>query len=287
VLAFAALYFRWFMKQSALSANAFEDWGHAFIVPAISAAYVWTIRDRIARAPAVVYWPGLALLVLGSVCYAYFLVGFPNHMFQGFSMILGLAGAVLLLAGPHVFKHLVFPLAYLGLGVTISQQVMLAITFRLQTFASYGAWVLLNLFTVDVELEGNILRVANASGEVFPLNVAEACSGMRMVVAFVALAAAVAFFSCRQWWQRAAVIMLSVPVALLMNVLRVAVLAALTLVDPELSVGEAHSLIGTLLLIPAFGLFMLVVWALKTAAPEVEPGEASGASVSGKRGGAS
>ncbi len=83
-----------------------------------------------------------------------------------------------------------------------------------------------------------------------------------MVIAFIALGVAVAFLSCKHWWQRIALILLAVPVALLMNVLRVAVLGVMTLVDPDAAVGEAHTFIGTLLLIPAFAIFMACVWAL-------------------------
>ena len=115
---------------------------------------------------------------------------------------------------------------------------------------------------------GNQLTVYNSAGEGFPLEVAEACSGMRMVVAFIALAVAVGFFSCRQWWHRVAVVLLAVPVAVFMNIVRVAVLAAITLVNPDFSVGGAHTLIGTLLLVPAFLLFMFCVWLLKKITPD-------------------
>jgi len=44
--------------------------------------------------------------------------------------------------------------------------------------------------------------------------------------------------------------------------------------DPELSTGEAHTMIGTLLLIPGLGAFLLVVWALNRAVVD-ESGGAS------------
>jgi exosortase/archaeosortase family protein len=91
---------------------------------------------------------------------------------------------------------------------------------------------------------------------------------MRMVVSFIALSVAVAAFSCKQWWHRIAIVLLAVPVALFMNVIRVAVLGILSLFDADLAVGEAHTLIGTLLLIPAFLLLMGCVWALKKMTPD-------------------
>src|SRR5690606_27312366 len=95
-----------------------------------------------------------------------------------------------------------------------------------------------------------------------PLNVADACSGMRMVVAFYALAGAVVLLSAKTWWQRIAIMLIAGPVAVAMNVFRVAVLGWLSLVDPNLASGDAHMMIGTLLLIPSLFLFMGLVWVL-------------------------
>jgi exosortase len=161
-----------------------------------------------------------------------------------------------------VFGVLAFPIGYLALGVTISERVMNAITFRLKLLASGGSHHLLTLLGVEHDSAGNMLTIYDGAGTAHPLNVADACSGMRMVIAFIALAVAVAFLSCRHWWQRIALVLLAIPVALLMNVLRVAGLAILVLINPEFSVGEAHMFFGTLLLIPAFIVFMGCVWAL-------------------------
>lgn len=249
--------------------SAPNDWGHAYVVPLIAGAYVWKKREQIAQAPVAVFWPGVSVILLGVVCYVYFLVVYSNHMFQGASALLALAGVVMLVFGPAVLRATMFPVAYLGLGLTISQMVMERVTFQLKLFASLGSHVLLNLIGIENDLRGNILDVYDGL-EVHPLNVAEACSGMRMVVAFIALSVAVAFFSCRQWWQRIMIVMLALPVAVLMNVVRVTVLASLTKIDPDFSVGVAHEFIGTALLVPALMLFMFCVWAVKKITPDGE-----------------
>lgn len=267
---FTAVFVRWLVRQFGVdgwSANFFEDWGHAYIVPFVSGWVVWKNRARIREAGPEVCWAGLGVMMLGIVSYVYFTTGFPNHMFQGFAMILALAGLLLLMLGPRVFPMLVFPLGYLAFAVTISQMIMLKITFGLKLLASQGAWAILNLVGVDTDLKGNILEVHH-DGIVSPLNVADACAGMRMVVAFVALGVAVAFLSCKQWWQRIAVVLLAVPVSVGMNVARVAVLGIATLFNPELASGGAHTFIGTLLLIPAFFVFMGCVWLLQRMEPD-------------------
>jgi len=274
VVAMAAMFHAWLVRQfgaGGFSWNHLEDWGHAYAVPFISGYAVWRDRERIARTPQSVYWPGLGLVLLGIVTYVYFIAGYSNHMFQGLAMVATIAGLVLLVLGPRLFRVLLFPIGFLLFAVSISEMVMIKVTWGLKLLASQGSDVVLQvvgpLFGLEVQRFGNVLNVTH-NGVTHPLDVADACSGMRMVIAFVALSVAVAFLSCRQWWQRVAVVMLGVPVALLMNVLRVSVLGVLTIVDPELSVGGAHAFIGTLLLIPAFGLFMAGVWAVKRITPD-------------------
>ncbi len=264
---FLGLFYRWLLAQGDMSYAYMEDWGHAFVIPGISAYLVWKRRAWIAREPAEVFWPASVPFLLGIVSYVYCIVNVRNHMLQGASLVLALGGLVLLLTGPRMLRHLFLPLAYLLLAITISEAIMLEVTFGLQLIASQGAWLLLNLIGQPfnwfmVEVQGNSLELMTASGVTHNLNVAEACSGMRMVVAFYALAGAVALLGASEWWQRIALMLLAGPVAILMNMVRVAVLGLLMLADPALAEGDAHMLIGTLLLVPSLFLFMGIVWAL-------------------------
>ena len=275
-VAFVALFFRWFWKQHEHSHEKMEDWGHAYVIPLISGYLVWQARRRILAEPMRVFWPGLAPMLLGIACYLFFVVGVANHMLQGASMILTLAGMTLLLAGPGVFRHVFLPIAYLVFMITLSEQIMIKVTFQLQLLASKGAFVFLTIlgaiFGFGVDLSGNTLTIAGNK-----MNVAEACSGMRMVVAFYALAGAVALLSCRHWWQRIALMLLAGPVAILMNVVRVTVLGLLSLNNVNYASGDAHMLIGTLLLIPSLGLFLGVVWALNRIIDEPDASGKPGA----------
>lgn len=275
--AFVALFYEWLWRQIGYSRTEIEDWGHAFIVPVISVYLLWQSRAAVLSTPTATFWPGLLPAVLGVACYFFFIVGVNNHMLQGLAMILTIAGVSLLTLGPRMFRHLFIPIAYLVFAVKISPQIMTKATFPLQLLASKGAGFVLELLSLSgrwyiVNVKGNTLEMVY-KGKVIPLNVAEACSGMRMVIAFVALAAAVAIFSCRHWWQRIALLALAVPVALLMNIFRVAALGLASLANQQLASGSAHMLIGTLLLLPGMLLFLGVVWVLNRMVVEPEGGQ--------------
>ena len=79
---------------------------------------------------------------------------------------------------------------------------------------------------------------------------------MRMLVAFMALGTLMAYVGLSAWWQRVLLILLGVPVAVFVNILRVATLGVLSLWDVGFAGGEFHSLVGFIWLIPAFVVFL-------------------------------
>lgn len=276
--AFVGLFFRWFYKQGRFSINFMEDWGHAFVIPGISAYLLWRHREALAKLKPEVFWPGLAPFLLGIIAYFAGIVTISNHMVQGFAMILTLFGLVLLMLGPRGMRYCFMPICYLVFCVTLAQMVMERVTFQLKLIASKGSWILLDVlgpvFGYTIDLTGNTLHIYPSTGPEIPLNVADACSGMRMVVAFFALAGAVALLTTNRWWQRIALMLLAGPVAVAMNIIRVAVLGLVSLVDPELASGDAHMVIGTLLLIPSLFFFLGLGWVLDRLISEPEGGKA-------------
>ncbi|MBL8885835.1 MAG: exosortase/archaeosortase family protein [Phycisphaerales bacterium] len=266
VVGLTFLFWHWLLRQHWMSLRAPSDWGHAYVIPFISVYLLWREREQIVRTRISTFWPGVLPFLLGIGAYFVSVVVIKNHMIQGLSIVLTIAGLALWLTGPRMFRILFLPIAYLVFAITISEMIMIKITFQLQLIASQGAGFMLGmlgpLLGFAVEVDGNTLKVTPKGGHEIPLNVAEACSGMRMVIAFIALAGAVALISAKHWWQRVAVIALALPVAIFMNVIRVAVLGIASTFDGELAKGDAHMMIGTLLLLPGLLLFLGIVWAL-------------------------
>jgi exosortase len=264
-----------FFKTQHLFSSHGQDWSHAYLVPLISAFLLWQNRREIVAIKPTVFWPGLIPLVMSVPCYLLFQLGsLSTHMGQGWAVILAVFGLCLLLTGPRMMTLLFLPICYLAFGVTVAEMVMIKLTFVLQGIAAQGGWITLNLIGVHTDLSGNSLTVWDSKGASHDLNIAEACSGMRMVIAFAALGVAVALVSLKYWWQRIALILLGLPVAVGMNIVRVAVLGVASLYDAELSRGQAHMFIGFALLILAFFLFMGVASLLKKTVhePKVKQG---------------
>src|SRR4029077_18234511 len=69
---FAGLFFRWFYTQHLNSSTKLEDWGHAYVVPLISGYLIWQNRAALLELSPTVFWPGLAPMLLGIMCYFFF-----------------------------------------------------------------------------------------------------------------------------------------------------------------------------------------------------------------------
>jgi exosortase len=268
-LAFFAVFHFAIMQQARMSwGNA--DWQHAYFVPLISLYMAWQWRAKIMSLRPTLFWPGLIPLVVSVPAYVLFQIGpLSNHMAQGFSVVLGLFGLMLFLLGPRMIQPLFLPIAFLVFAITISEMIMINVTFRLQGIAAQGGHVVLNLIGITTDIKGHTLEVTHPqTGQPIPLNIAEACSGMRMLIAFLALGVAVALVGLKHWWQRIALIAAGVPVALVMNIIRVVVLGLLSLENPEWARGQAHMFIGFVLLVGAFLVFLGIAWVLQKVVNE-------------------
>jgi exosortase len=202
-------------------------------------------------------------------------------MFQGYSMILGLFGLALFLLGPRKIRLLWFPILYLALGVKISDRLWEKIAWYLQQIAAHAATIGLQLIGFDASVDGATIDLTisrNGRWVTEALDVAEACSGLRMLMAFVALGAAIAYLLERPWWHRLIMLALTVPIAVCVNVIRVITLGILFVYKPEMAQGDFHVFIGMLMLLPAAALFLLLGWILdhlvtQDQTPSESPGE--------------
>ncbi len=256
-----------FLYRSLLISLDDPDWSHALLVPLIGIYYLFQQRARLVQLNAQVCWWGLPIMLFGMVSYAFWIYPGRNDMFQGYSMIISLFGLVLFILGPRMMMILWFPIFYLGFGVKVSQKLWELVALKLQTTASVSSTFLLNVIGMFLDLEatvrGNTIDIFHHGMKIDPpMNVAEACSGLRMLMAFLALGVAMAFLFPRLWWQRAIMVLMTLPIAVSVNVGRVTTLGILHVYAPEYAKGDFHIFVGMLMLIPAAGLFWLLGWVL-------------------------
>ena len=225
------------------------DMGHGFFVP-IAAGYIaWQRRRELIEAWGPSDWRGLIVIAWGAAQLYAATLGAELFLART-AFIVSLVGIVLFLGGTKALRILAFPLFLLFFMVPIPAILYNVITFKLQTLASQLAEHALALLGVPVLREGHILRLPSQS-----LSVVEACSGIRSLLTLSFLSLVYAYLFDKKPWMRAALLVATVPIAIVANASRVTVSGLLSEVNPELAEGVFHSAAGWLIFM--FGLLML------------------------------
>jgi exosortase len=207
----------------------------------------------------------LATMLLGLGTFAYGIWPGQNDYLKDLGMVLTLFGVVLLLCGPAVMRIAWFPIAFLVCALPWPMLVYSWVAEPLMKFAAQVAVWTLQATGVDSTTSGTKIVIASATpnGPNRVLNVAEACAGMRGLMTFISLAAAMAFLSARPLWQRLVMVASAVPIAIGCNAARVAGSGLLDhYVSTNWTEGDAHAMVGMLMLVPASLMFLLVGWVL-------------------------
>lgn len=242
--------------------NGEPNWRHAVCVPLIGLYYLYVHRDDLLAARVRHVWSGLLVLIGGVLIFGYGIWPGQNDFVKDIGMVIAVFGVVLLLAGWNVMKVAWFPIVFLLCALPWPDQLYSAVASPLQHLAARMAVGTLRLSGVEAYNSGTKISVTGVGGAVRTLNVAEACAGLRSLMTFISVGAAVAFLSVRPFWQKLIVVASAVPIAVFCNVLRVCGSGLLDQKSHELSEGFAHQFVGMIMLIPGFFMILLVGWLL-------------------------
>lgn len=243
--------------------QASQDYSHGFLIAPLAAYFAWERRRKIARAPIEPSWWGVALLVLGALALAIGRLG-VELMSMRSAFVLTLNGLVLLLLGVPIYRILVFPLLFLFLMVPLPQSLVNVIAFPLQLFAADLAVNSVQFFGLPVLREGNIIHLPGG----FRLFVAEACSGLRSLMALGTLGVVFAYFFRKNWGERIVLVTSTIPIAVLVNALRVGITVVLSFWwGQQAAEGAIHQTEGFFTFGLAFCLLMAEAWLLSMLWP--------------------
>lgn len=220
------------------------NFSHGFFVPAFSAYIIWQNWPRlmeIRRKPSTWGLPiivsSLLVLILGT---------FGAELFLSrTSLILLITGTIIFFLGWEMFRAVLFPVLFLVLMIPIPAIVFSQITFPLQMLASkLAAWIL-PIFGVPVLREGNVINLP-----AMPLEVAEACSGIRSLLSLATLAIMYGYLMEKGPLVRTALALASVPIAVTANALRIVGTGLIVQYwDPDKAEGFFHLFSGWLIFV--------------------------------------
>ena len=245
-----------------------DDYSAGQLVPLIALFLVWRERKTLRRCLLKPCWWGIALLILAQTARIFGLL-FMYESAERYSLVLTTAGLVLMVAGWQVFRSVFWILLFLFLMVPFPGRVHNLISGPLQKMSTTGSVFLLEAFGVRVSQQGNVVML----NEKIPMAVTEACSGLRMLIAFVIVAAFIAYMVKRSRRQKAVLLLSSIPVAVICNILRLCVTAMLfLLVSAKVAEKFFHDFAGLAMMPVAVLLMFGELWLMgKLTVPEPHP----------------
>ena len=203
--------------QIAMDSWNTELYSHGYLIPFMAAALLWLRREPYRPFPMWHRWVGLALLA-GTLFGSYLAEYFAQEFVMQMSFVPAVAFCFLIAGGWPLFRwagpvcfilFFMFPL-YWGI-----ERHMLE---PMQLWATTSSAFLLQLMGFVATQSGNVITIND-----IPLNVVGACSGLRMTTIFVALSIFFVLISQRTWWENLIILLCAIPIALIVNIMRITV----------------------------------------------------------------
>jgi len=249
-----------------------QDWGemagqwwnsstynHVLLIPPIIGWLVWQRWPQLRQLSPSAWWPGLVLFALA-------LLGWVLGAFAGFSLlrqagaVAMLGAAILALLGPRVGWALAFPLGYMAFLVPFGDELIPP----LQTVTARLTIALVQLSGIPAAIDGVFIDTPAGLFEV-----AEACSGIKFLIAMVAFGVLAAHVCFASPWRRAAFLALCVVVPVLANGVRAwGTIAVAQVKGTEWAGGFDHIVYGWIFFACVIAAVIALAWRFFDRAPD-------------------
>lgn len=234
--------------------------------PIVVATGLWLLHHEglsFARARAATPWPWLVAALVPAFALYVFGRAYDFISLEVFALYAVMVIFLLRLFGVQEVRKLAFPLLYLAFVIPLPGWLLDSVTAPLRLLVSEAAEALTALLGYPVARQGVALVVAQ-----YQLLVEDACAGMNSLVGLTAVSLFYIFMIRRASWRYALfLVLLILPVAVLVNIIRVLVLILITYhLGDEAAQGFLHGTTGMVLfalaLLMIFGLDM-VFWRIR------------------------
>jgi exosortase A len=226
-----------------------STYGHCLFILPLVGWLVWQRRHEVAQVEPRAWLPGL--VVLGVAAFGWLVGEAAGVALIRHTALIGMVQAsVLTILGPAALRALLFPVFYLVFLIPFGDEFVAP----MQTITAKMTMGLLHLAQVPAHIDGVFITIPKGWFEV-----AEACAGVKFLVAMVAYGALVANVCFRSWRRRAAFMALCVIAPILANGVRAfGTIYAAHLTSVESATGFDHIIYGWFF----FAFVMLAVMAI-------------------------
>jgi exosortase len=197
-----------------------DNYTYGWLIVPIALGILWQRREHFPTSGRASWWSPIPLI--GLLAWRYWLFERNDQWIEGATIPLVVGATVLAIGGWSVFKWALPAILYLFLMIPLPPSLNEVLASPLQSLATIGSVSVLQAIGQPVIAEGNVIWIGGQR-----LEVAEACRGLSMLLAFVSLITAMVIFVKRPLWERLVLLASTIPIALISNIIRIAVTAVL------------------------------------------------------------
>ena len=223
------------------------NYSHGYLIPPVAAFLLWLERKRFAASVSRGTPWGLAVIAFALLGHL-LSIRAGVFMTQGYSFVLLLCGIALLFFGGRATRAVWFGIGYLVFMLPMPPFLMNVVSFNLKLLAARTGSAIAAKMGIPLVRSGVTIHMPAGS-----LRIADPCSGLRSLIALVALGALFAYLTKGPLWKRIVLFAAAVPLAVVANIVRIAVLCAVANVwGVDAALGFFHDFSGLLLFLIAF-----------------------------------
>jgi len=232
------------------------DYAHGLLVVPIAIWFLWLRRASFPGFAAPEMGVGFALFGI-SLAVRYFGARFFMNFVDGYSIPIWIAAVVALMGGWQMLLWTLPSIGFLFFMIQLPFGIETALSYPLQrTATNLSCWIL-QLIGQPAFAVGNEILLGEHR-----LEVAQACSGLKLFMSITAMAYVYVVVVRRTWWEKTILFASLVPIAVVANSVRIS--AAGLLIQYGLMAHEAaDKFAGLVIMLPlAFVLFAFILWYL-------------------------
>ncbi len=224
-----------------------DDYSYGILIPFISAYFMWDKKSTLKDLTISSYWPVFPVLLFFVLLSIYGVLGSSGHIAKPALPILIVLFTIFCF-GRDLFKRFSLPLCFLVFMIPLPNVLDRTIGVFLKSISSQLGGTFLRACGYSVYVSGNVIDLG-----VTKLQVVDACSGLRFVFPLLALGVVYAYFFERVLWKRIACVLVTIPISILTNILRIGITGLLTYsFGSQMAEGFFHDFQGFVIFMVAF-----------------------------------
>ncbi len=232
-----------------------QQYSHGWLIPIITVSLLAFRWKRLQAPSTLERWAAVGLIMMTVAARAMF-AKYHMRTPDMYTFVPMIAWAFVMAGGFRTLKWAAAPTAFLIFMFPLSMTGERMTLLPLKSVATQCSVFILQTMGIEATAEGNAIKLAEQS-----LEVADACSGLRMLTIFLALAAAAIMVLELPLWKQIIVGLSAVPIALAVNIIRIVVTAVLYVMvvnsnslNAERIEAWSHDMAGWLMIPMALGM---------------------------------